>query len=87
MAFSEETIDAVWRKGTVVPDYDSNTWRKDACGALMRRSDHGNRNSSYGWEIDHIDPNAGDYLWNLQPLQWENNAAKSDGELKCVVRS
>ena len=57
----------------------------------MKRTDYGNRDSQYGWEIDHINPNAPSYsrdsFANLQPLQWENNVDKSDGRLKCKVRS
>ncbi len=47
----------------------------------MKWSEHGNRDSKYGWEIDHINPVAnggGDELNNLQPLNWVNNANKGD---------
>ena len=86
--FTKETIQAVWQKGTLIPGDSGITYRKDACKATVKRSEHGSRDSVYGWEIDHIDPNGSDALSNLQPLQWENNVAKSDnGTLKCVVTS
>lgn len=47
----------------------------------MTKSQYGNVNSEYGWEIDHIKPVAKfgtDDLDNLQPLQWKNNRGKSD---------
>lgn len=47
----------------------------------MKYSEHGNRNSEHGWEIDHINPvsnGGGDELPNLQPLNWKNNADKGD---------
>jgi len=87
MTFDEVTIQRVWEKGRVVPGYDSTKHRKDPCDAWMTRSEHGNRNSTYGWEVDHVNPNGGDYLSNLQPLQWQNNCAKSDGRLACAVTS
>ena len=46
----------------------------------MKWSEHGNRNSENGWEIDHINPVAngdGDELSNLQPLNWNNNSDKA----------
>jgi len=86
MSFNEEDIQAVWEKGRVVSNNDSNIWRKDECYAWIKRTEYGNRNSQYGWEIDHIDPDGGDDLDNLRPLQWENNVATSDTEqLVCVV--
>ncbi|HRH92233.1 MAG TPA: HNH endonuclease signature motif containing protein [Agitococcus sp.] len=90
MAFSEDTKLKVWAKGTTVTNYNASTWRKDQCGAWMHYPSYGDRNSKYGWEIDHIKTKAnggGDELSNLRPLQWENNVAKSDGNLKCVITS
>ena len=80
-AWTPQEIQAVWQKGTHIPGYDPNLFRRDVCGAAMSFSEHGNRNHEYGWEIDHINPvdNGGkDNLYNLQPLQWRNNASKSN---------
>lgn len=86
--FSEEIIRAVWQKGTTVSENDPGVYRKDVCGAWIRWNHYGNRDSKYGWEIDHIKAvaNGGsDSILNLRPLQWENNARKSDGSLVCPV--
>jgi len=75
MSFSEETIQSVWEKGEIVAKYDANRFRKDRCGAWIRRLDYGAENSRLGWEIDHITPElegGGDELSNLRPLQGRN---------------
>ncbi|MDQ0191263.1 HNH endonuclease [Alicyclobacillus cycloheptanicus] len=90
MAFSAEVIQKVWEKGTIVRGYDATKYRKDQCGAWMRRTEYGDRNSVYGWEIDHITSVAhggSDAVSNLRPLNWQNNVAKSDGRLKCKITS
>lgn len=76
---------SVWNKGRIIvqkgEEYDSEIWRWDICGNVMKYSEHGNVNSDKGWEIDHIKPSAkrgSDDLANLQPLQWENNRRKGD---------
>jgi 5-methylcytosine-specific restriction endonuclease McrA len=80
-AWTEKTKLAIWEKGSPVPNYPSNLWRRDKCGIPMKYLEHGNRESEYGWEIDHINPisnNGTDSISNLQPLNWKNNADKSD---------
>jgi hypothetical protein len=90
--FAASTVAAVWQKAPVVAGYDPAVWRKDTCGAFIRRADHGDTTSQYGWEIDHIRPVAHggtDDLSNLQALQWENNRYKSDNypQWSCKVRA
>jgi hypothetical protein len=77
----EKTIEYAWNQGLIVEDYDSSLFRKDAAGAWISRSEYGNRDSKFGWEIDHIYPTAlgGDNdEKNLRPMQWENNVSKGD---------
>lgn len=80
-AWSDQTKKNVWSKATIIEGYPADTWRRDKCSKNIKYSEHGNRNSEYGWEIDHINPVANygsDELNNLQPLYWGNNAAKGD---------
>jgi len=86
--FDEKIISDVWAKGQVVGSNNPDEYRKDECGAWMYFSHYSNRNSQYGWEIDHIefvDHVASGDLINLRPLQWQNNACKGSGELACIV--
>jgi hypothetical protein len=90
MAFTEEKIEEIWEKGTIITNNEPEKFRKDQCGAWIARNQYGNRKSKYGWEIDHITPQSkggGDENSNLRPLQWQNNMAKSNGRLVCAVTS
>lgn len=85
MAFFQEAAafnpDDVWEKAQKVPNNDPKIWRKDYAGAWIKRSEYGNRDSIYGWEVDHRKPickGGTDDLSNLDPLQWENNCTKGD---------
>jgi 5-methylcytosine-specific restriction endonuclease McrA len=87
--YDHQTLSAIWAKASVVPNNDPNVFRKDTCGAWIAWRDYGNRDSKYGWEVDHIVPvarNGSDSLSNLRPLHWQNNARKSDGSLVCANR-
>jgi hypothetical protein len=90
-SFDAAAVAAVWNKGQVVSGNDPNVFRKDSCGAWMKRLDYG-QTTQYGWEIDHIKPVAKggtDDLSNLQPLNWENNRHKSDAwpNWACAVKA
>jgi 5-methylcytosine-specific restriction endonuclease McrA len=90
MGYTHQQLSDVWAKGTVDPNNDPQKYRKDQCGAWIAWSAYGNRDSEYGWEVDHIKPesNGGtDELTNLRPLQWQNNVSKQDGRLTCPVKA
>jgi hypothetical protein len=84
MTVSEALLQKVWEKGNAA-NFDPEIWRKDQCGAWISRIRHGDRNSDYGWEIDHINPDGGDDPSNLRPLQWKNSLDKAAGRLKCPI--
>ena len=68
---------AVWQKGHAIQGFDPTIWRRDDFHHVIRYSDYGDRNSEYGWEIDHIVPAGlagGDDLTNLRPLHFSINA-------------
>lgn len=53
-------------------------------------TDMGDRSSqtNCGWEIDHIKPDSKggeDIVSNARPLQWYNNATRSNGRLTCPI--
>lgn len=79
--FDEKTIENVWRAASVVDGFNADVVRKDACGAWIMKSQYGNRDSVFGWEIDHVYPLAmggDDEIINLRAMQWENNLSKGD---------
>lgn len=81
VSFAEQIKTAVWTKGIIVPGNDSAYFRQDIYGSWMSWAEYGNRQSNMGWEIDHIQAvanNGSDDLYNLQPLQWNNNVQKGD---------
>ena len=81
MIINEELINKIWKKGRPVDGVDSSKFRKDACGAWIARNKFGNRDSDFGWGIDHIYPRSmggDDNPDNLRPLNTQNIVSKAD---------
>ena len=79
-SWSDNQINQVWNKLPVISADKTGEWKKDACSAWVHRDSYGKK-GLYGWEIDHIYPEAlggSDDLSNLQVLQWKNNRNKGD---------
>jgi len=90
MSHKLEVLQAIWEKGVPVSSHDPAKWRKDVCGAWMYWGAYGDRNSVFGWEIDHIIPRSAgglDDLANLRPLHYENNIVRLNGPLRCIITS
>lgn len=89
--YSKKIINSVWNKAEFVSDLnEKNGFRKDQCGAWIKKQAYGDRSSKYGWEIDHIQPSSEDgpdCLSNMRPLHWGNNASRQDGRLIPYVTS
>lgn len=67
-----------WEKASVVPGNDPNIFRKDAFGWWIKWTEYGDRDSEYGWEIDHVQPTilgGSDAVSNLRALHWRNNSS------------
>jgi len=86
---TEEMKIAAWNAAQPIDNYDSNMFRKDACGAWIAWSKYDCQDSIYGWQVDHICPvsklesmgwskDAIDDTRNLRALQHQNNLSKSD---------
>jgi hypothetical protein len=90
MNFSNEIILKVWQKAEIDEYNVPNDFRKDQCGAWIERTQYGNHDSAYGWEINQINRTLDGDLYdlsNLRPLHWKNNFFKEDEHLTCPVRS
>ena len=85
--FDDNLLNRIWEKAQRVEGYDPARFRKDACGAWIIREHYGDKESPFGWEVDHIYPDSKlasknvpmrliDDPNNLRPLNRKNNESK-----------
>jgi hypothetical protein len=70
------SLDEFW-----INEFGAKQSAKDFAGRVIRRSDSGNEQSPYGWNVDHILPkagNGGDGIDNLQIAHIATNREKAD---------
>ena len=90
--YTQDQIDEIWKKAQIQANNNPEIFRKDYAGAWIRKEDFGNRDSQFGWEIDHLKPisKGGTHdSENLYPLHWKNNVTKGDNypEWESIITS
>lgn len=85
MAFSDETIQQVWQKARGLNDFPAAIWRKDECGAWIRRDDYGKKQSEFGWKIENISLGGPDEIENLRAFQHANGYDRANRRARCRV--
>lgn len=72
----------IWNKGSAIPGWDPAAWRHDFEGYVIRWSDYGDTSSEYGWQKDHIVPDALggiNAVINFRPRHWRRNQGAGSG--------
>jgi hypothetical protein len=75
----------MWEKGKIPKYNDVTVWRKDECGAWIKRSKYGDIKSPYGWYIGDLSLKGDDETSNLRPLNWKNKLDETSRQIKCRV--
>ena len=77
---SKKQIHDAWQEANPIRGKNSDTWRRDPFGNIIRKSSYGTH-GQYGWELDHNRPKSKggkNTDRNIQPIHWEENLKKSD---------
>lgn len=85
MGFTEQHIQQVWEKGRATQHRSPEEWRKDECGAWIRRSHYGSTESTYGWKIANTAPGPADSVDALRPLHRNNTFDIPSGRAQCRI--
>lgn len=85
MAYTEQLVQAVWEKGRASAAQARDLWRRDQCGAWIRREHYGRTDSEFGWRIENVTPGSPDTLDNLQPLNCANAYDRANQRAHCSL--
>ena len=87
MAYREELVDAVWQSARALSDFDAEVWRRDVCGAWIRREHYEHARSDFGWKIVNVSAGEPDVPENLRALHHANDYDRANHRPKCRVRA
>ena len=85
MEFSDELVQRVWGRARGVPDRDADEWRKDECGAWIKRGQYGHLNAEFGWKIENTLPGNPDDHEHLRAFHCGNAFDRGTGQAHCRV--
>ncbi|MGD8524876.1 MAG: hypothetical protein PVJ63_01410 [Thioalkalispiraceae bacterium] len=85
MKYSQEIVQAVWEKARGMNDHDASEWRKDECGAWIRRDQYGKEVSEFGWKIEAVTAEESPTVENLRAFQHQNSYLLDTREARCMV--
>lgn len=85
MRLEERTIAQVWEHARAVDGLDAGQWRRDECGAWMRREHYGREDSEFGWRIVNVSAGGADATENLRALHLRNAYDPALQRAKCAV--
>lgn len=83
MPFNEHMVRQVWEKGRASAEQERDTWRRDQCGAWIRREHYGRADSEFGWRIENVSAGGPDTLDNLQPINCANAYDRANRRAHC----
>jgi hypothetical protein len=85
MELSEELVQQVWENARATSDQDPRHWRKDECGAWMRREHYGHTYSEFDWKIDNASIGGADVAENLRAFHHANSYDRAERRPHCHV--
>ncbi|MBS1188836.1 MAG: hypothetical protein H6R10_628 [Rhodocyclaceae bacterium] len=83
MEFSAEMVQQVWDKARANADQNPDTWRRDECGAWIRREHYGRQDSEFGWRIENVSVGGPNTVDNLRALNCANSYDRANGRAHC----
>lgn len=73
MNLDEEAIQRIWERARATGDQDPMHWRKDRCGAWIKREHFGDADSEFGWKVEDTQPGQPGDAEGLHPFHHANS--------------
>lgn len=83
MKFEQEMVDRLWQKARGTTELSVEIWRKDECGAWIRRDHYGSAQSEFGWKVENVSAGGADTLENLRPFHHANGYDRANRHAVC----